>query len=119
MIERADGRLTYLMVDFSHGFTGVNWTADSVEQGSYLRGPMAVHPLVAATVTGHESFQPTLERIEALGDSEVERILASVPERWGLTEEEAACLSGFIEVRRGLLRSILASTKGTFPNWRA
>jgi hypothetical protein len=105
------------MVDFTHGFTGPSWTADSIEQGSYLRILMPTHPVAAEAVTGFASFRPTLERIEALGDSEIEEVVAAVPRPWGVTEEESLCLINFLELRRGLIRSVLTSNRASFPNW--
>lgn len=119
LVERVAGRFVYVMVDFSHGFTGLTWTADSIEQGSFAREMMPAHPFVAAAVRGLDSFQPALGRMESLGDVEVERLVASVPASWGVTEEEAGCLLDFLELRRGLVRSILLSHRDLFPNWVA
>jgi hypothetical protein len=117
LVQPVDGRFSYLMVDFTHGFTGPSWTADSIEQGSYLRILMPTHPVAAEAVTGFASFRPTLERIEALGDSEIEEVVAAVPRPWGVTEEESLCLINFLELRRGLIRSVLTSNRASFPNW--
>jgi hypothetical protein len=117
LVQPVGGGFRYTMLDFTHGFTGPYWTADSLEQASYLRALVPAHPLVADAVTGPESFQPTLERIEALGDSEIEAVVGAIPRSWGLTEEESECLVSFLELRRGLLRSVLASGKSSFPNW--
>ena len=118
LVHRLDGGFRYVMVDFSHGFTGPDWTADSIEQGSYLRVLMPVHPTLAWLVVGLSSFEPALKPIEAVSDSQIESIVAAVPAEWGLTEDESSCLSGFLETRRGLLREVLSSSRGRFPNWK-
>jgi hypothetical protein len=113
-----DGIFRYAMVDFSHSFTGPAWTADSIEQGSYLRTIVPVHPVVANMATGLPSFLPTLEKIEAVEDSRVEEIVGSVPEAWSMSDEERVCLVEFLELRRGLVKSVLTSGRGAFPNWK-
>jgi hypothetical protein len=117
LVQFLDGGFRYLLLDFTHGFTGPSWTADSLEQASYLRRLVPVHPVMAGAVTGPASIRPTLERIEALGDPQIEAIVGDVPPSWGLTEEEGECLVNFLKLRRGLLRSVLAANKRSFPNW--
>lgn len=117
LVQFVDGRFKYLMVDFTHGFTGPKWTADSIEQGSYVRVLMPTLPPVANAVTGMASFRPTLDRIEGLGDSDIEEVVAAVPEEWGLTEEDGLCLVDFLKLRRGLIKGVLASSRSSFPNW--
>ncbi len=112
-----EGELSYLMVDFTHAFTGPSWTVDTLEQGSYLRTLVPIHPLIADQVRGIASFEPTLERIETLSDKEVEDAVTAIPDSWGVTPEERLCLVGFLELRRGLLRTILTSNSAAFPNW--
>jgi hypothetical protein len=112
-----EGGLSYLMVDFTHAFTGPTWTVDTLEQGSYFRTLVPTHPFIADQVRGMASFEPTLERIETLSDKEIEDVVAATPDSWGVTEEEKLCLVGFLELRRGLLRSILTSNSTAFPNW--
>jgi hypothetical protein len=117
LVKYVDGGGMYLMVDFTHGFTGPYWTADSLEQASYLRALVPAHPLVADAVTGPASFQPTLKKIEALTDSQIEAVVRAIPRSWGLTDEDGGCLVDFLELRRGLLRSVLTENKSSFPNW--
>ncbi len=112
-----DGIFRYAMVDFSHSFTGSNWTADAIEQGTYVRTIAPAHPIVANMVTGLPSFVPTLEKLESVEDSDVEGAVDLVPEGWGMTDEERVCLLEFLLMRRGLVKSILISGRGAFPNW--
>lgn len=118
LFHPADGVFRYAMVDFSHGFTGSKWTADTIEQGTYVRTIVPAHPMVANMVTGILSFEPTLEKLDSVEDSQVEEALALVPKRWGLTDEERVCLLEFLLLRRGLVKSIIISGRETFPNWQ-
>lgn len=119
MVENlGDGRYRYTMVDFSHGFTGPDWTADSIEQGSYLRVLEPVHPFITDLVTGTASFEPVLTRIESTTDEQIEALVSSIPPAWNVSPDELSCLTSFLEVRRGLLREILTSVKRlSFPHW--
>lgn len=117
LFYQTDGVFRYEMVDFSHSFTGMNWTADTIEQGTYVRTIVPAHPIVANMVTGMLSFLPTLERLESVEDSEVEAAVNLVPKSWAITDEERFCLLEFLLMRRGLVKSIIASGKGAFPNW--
>ncbi len=117
LFQNVEGGIRYLMVDFTHAFTGPNWTLDGLEQASYLRSLVPVHPHVAREVTGMNSFSPTLERIEALEDSEIEAVVAAIPPSWGVSEDERDCLVDFMGRRRGLLRGVLSASGQSFPNW--
>lgn len=118
LIYPVAGGFRYSMVDFSHCFTGTAWTADSVEQGTFLRVLMPVHPIIAELVRGAGAFSLTLDRIEGCGDSDIHEVVSAVPESWGVSDEERSCLEGFLQVRRGLVRSILDANASVFPNWR-
>jgi hypothetical protein len=118
LIYPFQGGFRYSMVDFSHSFTGPDWTADSVEQGAYLRLLMPVHPIVAELARGSEPFSSVLDRVEGYSDSDIHEVVSAVPERWGLSGEERSCLENFLEVRRGLVRSVLDRNSFAFPNWQ-
>jgi hypothetical protein len=118
LVQALNGEFRYTMVDFTHAFTGPAWTADAIEQGSYLRVLMPMHPFVAVSVAGLASFIPTLEKVEAVGDSEIEEIVSAIPQSWGIAEEERLLLVNFLELRRGLVRGVLTSNRARFPNWR-
>ncbi len=117
LLQAVPGGFRYFMVDFTHSFTGPNWTVDSLEQGSFLRVPMPVLPEIAVLVRGPSSFESTLRRIEAVPDSVIEEIVAAIPGEWGITEEERSASASFIELRRGQVRSVLTSNRRAFPNW--
>ncbi|MGA2666112.1 MAG: hypothetical protein ABSF83_14320 [Nitrososphaerales archaeon] len=113
------GGFRYHMIDFTHSFTGPAWTADAVEQGSFLRVLVPALPQIAASVRGRSSYEPTLARIERLPDSSIEEAVAAIPGEWGVSPEERVALAGFLGTRRGLLREVLASNAREFPNWAA
>lgn len=117
LLQAVPGGFRYHMVDFTHSFTGTNWTADSLEQGSYLRVLMPMLPQVAASVRGLGSLESTLRKIESVRDSAVEEAVATIPAAWNVTPEERLTLVSFLELRRGLLRSVLTSNRDRFANW--
>ena len=117
LLQAVPGGFRYYVVDFTHSFTGPNWTADSLEQGSFMRVLMPVLPEMATFVRGASSLESTLRKVEKVSDSLVEEIVASIPEGWNVTAEERLTMVKFLEFRRGLLRSVLASNRSRFPNW--
>ena len=78
------------MVDFTHSFTGPRWTADTLDEGTFLRMMMPVLPAIAECVRGNSSFQPTLQAIESMPDSDIEDVVAAIPARWGIRKRNAA-----------------------------
>ena len=117
LIAPSDDVFRYIMVDFSHGFTGQGWTADELEQGTFERVLVPVHPVLAGLVRGIESFEPVLTRIEKMDDSVIEEAISSIPVTWGLSRDEVNCLAGFLKVRRATLRQTILSSRGAFPGW--
>lgn len=115
LIALQEGAQRYVLFDFTHAFTGPEWTADSLEQASYTRVLAPLNPFLAESVTSSKSFEPALAAIEGMEDTSVEEIVAGIPEEWGLTEEESSAMVDFIEVRRGLVRGILVSSRKRFP----
>ncbi len=119
LIQAVPGGFRYYMVDFTHSFTGPNWTADSLDQGSFERVLVPTEPQVTASIRGLHSLESTLKRIEALGDSRIEETVAAIPGTWSVDTEERDVMVRFLELRRGLLRSVLTSNSSRFPNWVA
>gem|GEM_PF-5877757 len=117
LIQAVPGGFRYYMVDFTHSFTGPTWTADSLDQGSFVRTLVPTEPQLAASIRGLHSVESTLKRIETVGDSKIEEIIASIPGAWSVSGEEREILVRFIELRRSLLRSVLTSNASRFPNW--
>jgi len=119
LVQAVPGGFRYHMIDFTHSFTGPAWTADTIEQGSFLRVLVPALPEIAAAVRGRSSYEPTLARIERLPDASIEEVVAAIPPEWGVSEDERLALVGFLLTRRGLLREVLASNSREFPNWSA
>jgi hypothetical protein len=119
LLQAGTSGFRYFMVDFTHSFTGPRWTADTLDQGTFLRVMVPILPGIAECVRDSSSFQPTLEKIESTTDSEIEEVVDAVPTRWGMTDEERLCMVNFLELRRGLVRTILYGNKVVFPNWVA
>jgi hypothetical protein len=117
LVQAMPGGFRYHMVDFSHSFTGLKWTADSLDQGSFERVLMPVLPQIASTVRGISSLEGCLGRIEGVTDQQIEEAASSIPRAWNVTDDERSTLVRFLETRRGLLRSVLVSNHGSFPNW--
>lgn len=117
LIQAVPGGFRYYMVDFTHSFTGPNWTADSLDQGSFVRILVPTEPQVAASVRGLHSLESMMKRIEAVGDTKIEETVAAIPGAWSVSEEERQVLVRFLELRRGLLRGVLTSNASRFPNW--
>jgi hypothetical protein len=109
------------------------WAAAFIDQGfcfnagewrfldAPLRGVYARN-LVYRGVTGWESFEPWLSRIEALPAEPVWEIAETVPPEW--YEGDAAALERLVEQlleRRGKVRDLIAafrdSSRQPFPNW--
>ncbi len=117
LVQAVPGGFRYHMVDFSHSFTGPNWTADSLDQGSFVRILVPALPQVAAAVRGTSSLETFLGRIERVTDSAIEEIASGIPAAWNVTGEERVTLIRFLETRRGLLRNVLVSNRERFPSW--
>ena len=105
------------MIDHGFCFNDGDWTfPDSPTQGLYPRR------LVYEKVTGLNSFEPFLSRIENLTASELESCAEGIPKRW--CEPDPDQLGHLIEVlysRRLTLRQAIINAKNTsfgpFPNW--
>jgi hypothetical protein len=117
LVQAVPGGFRYYMVDFSHSFTGESWTADSLVQGSSVRNLMPMLPQIAEAVRAESSLEAQLRRVEKIPDSLIEDVVTAVPAAWGVSEEERLVLVRFLETRRGLLRSVLTTNRGMFPNW--
>jgi hypothetical protein len=117
LVQAVPGGFRYYLVDFTHSFTGPRWTLDTLDEGSFLRVLMPVLPPIAAAVKGQASFESTLRRIESFTDDEIQRAVRSIPTPWKVDEEERVQLGSFLQVRRGILRSVLASNRQSFPSW--
>ena len=107
------------MVDQGFCFNASQWTfPDSPLRGLYSR------TAVYSDVTGLDSFQPFLGRLENLGDDFLEEAASAVPPEWyeGDTEQLSGLLSELLR-RRSLLTEMLLACRNSapksFPQWRS
>ena len=118
---RSQGCLCYraLMIDQGFCFNAGEWDfPDAPLRGLYAR------TRVYQGVTGVESFEPWLERLEAgIGERILEEIAGEVPAEWYEFDKDA--LYGLIEklwARRRRVRDLILSAKNTyrhpFQNWK-
>jgi hypothetical protein len=116
----ADGeKSTYsvALIDQGFCFNDGDWSfPDNPMRGIYPRR------LVYENVTGLDSFEPFLTRIENISPGELEKCITGIPEDW--CEPDAAQLARLVETlyaRRRKLRQALVDVKNCalapFPNW--
>jgi hypothetical protein len=105
-------------IDHGYCFGGTEWTfPDGPLHGAYRETE------VYKNVTGWESFEPWLSRIERLDDSIVWRCRAIVPQDWYLRDSDSLnrLLERLLKRRewiRGLIEAFRESSRQPFPNWR-
>ena len=106
------------MIDQGFCFNDGDWTfPDNPLRGLYPRR------LVYEKVTGLESFEPFLSRVENISESELKSCAEGIPKKW--CEPYPDQLGRLLEVlyeRRRILRQAIIDTKnssvGPFPHWR-
>ncbi|MGO9210836.1 MAG: HipA family kinase [Terriglobales bacterium] len=111
-------RYTATFIDQGYCFNAGEWSfPDSPLRGVYARNE------VYAGVTGWESFEPWLSRIETLDENAVWTCGEAVPPEWYEGEWEA--LERLLETllkRRARVRELIAdfrkSSRQPFPNWK-
>jgi len=111
-------RYTATFIDQGYCFNAGEWSfPDSPLRGVYARNE------VYAGVTGWESFEPWLSRIETLDENAVWRCAEAIPPPWYSSEWDA--LNKLLESllkRRTRVRELIAdfrkSSRQPFPNWR-
>jgi len=110
-------RYTAAFIDQGFCFNAGEWRfLDAPLRGVYMRN------LVYREVTGWESFEPWLSRIESMAPEAVWAIAETVPPEW--YEGDASLLETLVEklmARRGLVRELITafreSSRQPFPNW--
>jgi HipA-like kinase len=121
VFHRPPGSSRYraLMIDQGYCFNAGEWDfPDAPLRGFYSRG------LVYHAVTGMDSFEPWLERLEnGIGELMLEEIASEIPPEWYDFEHDVLC--GLLEklwARRHRVRDLILAAKDTylqpFPNWR-
>ena len=108
---------TATFIDYGYCFNAGEW----VYRDSPLRGVFALNSVYRG-VTGWESFEPWLGRIEALAEETVWSIAETVPPEW--YDGDAATLEELVEhllKRRTRVRELIEafreSSRQPFPNW--
>jgi hypothetical protein len=105
------------LVDHGFAFDGARWEyMDSPLQGLYAR------KLVYDEVTGLESFEPWLTRVETFPAAALQRAFREIPPEWLAGDEDAACrlIEILLERRARVAHLIEAGARGSkrpFPNW--
>jgi hypothetical protein len=110
-------RYSATLIDQGFCFNAGEWRfVDAPLRGVYARNA------VYRTVTGWESFEPWLSRIEALEAQRVWEIAETIPPEW--YEGDAAALENLVEglmERRPLVRELITafreSSRQPFPKW--
>jgi hypothetical protein len=96
--------------------------ASGISSISSLRGVYARNSVYEG-VTGWESFEPALSRVEQIALADLSRIASEIPEEWYGNDTHG--LSRLIEAlyrRRILVRELITgfrkSSRNPFPNWK-
>lgn len=105
-------------IDQGYCFNAGEWTFPDYP----LRGVFAIN-CVYEGVTGWESFEPALSKVEEMSCDAIWRSVADLPEEWyGGDRESLERLVETLLLRRRLIRRLISifreSTRAPFPNWR-
>jgi hypothetical protein len=106
-----------VFIDFGYCFHAGEWRfEDHPLRGVYFRNE------VYRGITGWESFQPWLPRIEAMSEETAWAVANEVPPEWyGGNQTEMEVLVAQLLDRRRLLRELIEDFRGSdrrpFPNW--
>jgi hypothetical protein len=106
------------LIDQGYAFNAEQWDfPDSPLRGVYARNCVYEH------VTGWESFEPTLSRLEQIDITELWRLAQGLPEAW--YQFDSAGLARLVETlhrRRALVRDLITafrtSSRCPFPHWK-
>ena len=112
-----DRKYSVTFIDQGYCFNAGEWTfPDSPLRGVYARN------FVYAGVTGWESFEPWLSRIEQLDPAVIWTCAETVPTEWyGDWDDMVALVTKLVERRswvRALINDFRRSGREPFPNWR-
>jgi len=115
---RKTGEKTYRVsfIDQGYCFNAGEWTfPDLALHGVYYRN------YFYARVTGWESFQPWLSRIEELSPAVIRKIAGEIPPEWCNDWEALKILVDSVIQRRSKVRDLIAafrdSSRNPFPAW--
>ena len=110
-------KFTASFIDQGHCFGAEQWMfRDAPLQGVFGRNDVYVN------VTGWDSFEPWLSRIEAFPEHAIWKLAADIPSQWREPEDDtlARLILTLIKRRswvRDLILSFKYSSRKPFPNW--
>lgn len=112
-------RYQAVFLDQGECFNAAQWSFPDLSlMGAYD------HDWVYAGVTGWDSFEPVLSRLEAIDATDLWNIAAEVPQEW--YQHDSSALSHLIETlhkRRNLIRDLITrfrrSQRHPFSNWKS
>jgi len=108
-------------IDQGYCFNCSEWNfPDSPLRGTYARNS------VYQQVTGWDSFEPVLGRVEQMNSAELWMLTEGLPEEWWSrygSASDLACLLDTLYQRRSSIRDLITafrnSARNPFPNWKA
>src|SRR6185437_5306528 len=111
-------KMLVYFVDFGFCFNAGDWNfPDSPNRGVYQRD------MVYRSVTGWDSFEPWLSRIEGFPRKRLLEIASEMPPEWepngGEQERLLAVLMARRQMVRGLIEAVRFSARKPFQNWAA
>ena len=116
--RRGERKFTASFIDQGYCFNAGEWSFPDAP----LRGVFGRNDVYAA-VTGWDSFEPWLSRIESFPEESLWRLVDQVPPEWyNSARNELERLLMILMERRPLVRHLILSFKNSprdpFPNWR-
>ena len=115
--RRGERKFTASFIDQGYCFNAGEWSFPDAP----LRGVFGRNDVYAA-ITGWESFEPWLSRIESFPESSLWPLVDQIPPEWydSAADELGQLLSRLLERRtrvRDLILSFKNSSRNPFPNW--
>jgi hypothetical protein len=115
--KQREQRYRAAFIDFGHCFQAADWRFDDVP----LRGVYYCND-VYASVTGWESFEPWLTRVETMAADTLWEAAGEIPPDWygGKISEMEALVEKLLQRRcrvRDLIEAFRRSSRNPFPNW--
>lgn len=113
----AERKYKATFIDQGYCFNAGEWTfPDSPLRGVYARNSVYAH------VTGWQSFEPWLSRIEALEAESIGDCAEGAPPEWYGEWDDMAALIEQLHRRRGRVRELITqfrtSSRNPFPEWK-
>lgn len=100
-------------VDFGHSLGSPNWTAADLAAKPIPVSVADPNGWVAA-VSGDELEQIAAD-VASVSDGDIDKIVALIPEEWGVTEEERKALAAYLKDRRSVMAVLVDKLAGSAP----